>query len=169
VVLGSKNSETTYLLKELSFVNKRDYETEYKRLQGLESQPHNENILALVRFFSQTYNNICSTSYRIYALYDYPSITLHDEITTRHLQAKYFEECELWSILQSCANALADLTPAISLHPKNIFIVPDGVLKTIHNDMVSEDYRCVVKDYLYYAPEKINDFKRTDSTDLLRK
>jgi hypothetical protein len=152
MVLASNNSDNTYLLKEWSFVSKKEYEGEHKRFQSLESQHQNENILALVRFFSQTFNNICSTSYKIYALYDYPSITLQDEINTRHLQNKYFEECELWSILQSCANALADLSPLISLHPNHIFIVPDGVLKTIHNDMISEDYRCIVKDYLYYAP-----------------
>lgn len=51
---------------------------EFKRLQGVQAQPQNENILGLVRLFSQTFNNICSNSYKIYALYEYPSITLNE-------------------------------------------------------------------------------------------
>jgi hypothetical protein len=46
------------------------------------------------------------------------------------------------------------------LHPKNIFIVPDGVLKVINNEMIDEDYRYYVKKDVYYAPEKITDFKK---------
>lgn len=122
-----------------------------------------------MRLFSQTFNNICSNSYKIYALYEYPSITLEEEIGARKREGKYFDECELWSILQSCANALGELKPVLSLHPRNVFIVPDGVLKVINNEMIDEDYRCYLKTGLYYAPEKIKEFKRNDTENSLRK
>lgn len=35
--------------------------------------------------------------------------------------------------------------------------------------MVDEDYRCYIKDGLYYAPEKIRDFKKNDNENSLRK
>jgi hypothetical protein len=44
-----------------------------------------------------------------------------------------------------------------------VYIVPDGILKVINNEMIDEDYRCYVKENVYYAPEKITDFKKSDS------
>ena len=77
----------------------------------------------------------------------------------------------MWSITQSCANALSELRPTFSLHPRSVFIIPDGVLKVINNEMVDEEYRCIVKeaDGVYYAPEKIREFKKNDCENSLRK
>jgi hypothetical protein len=36
------------------------------------------------------FNNLCSTSYKIYALFDYPEITLNDEINARRREGKHF-------------------------------------------------------------------------------
>ena len=66
----------------------------------------NEHLLSIVRFTGQEFNNFCSNSYKIYVLYEYPPITLEDEIQARSKENKCFEECELWSIIQSCTNAL---------------------------------------------------------------
>lgn len=66
-------------------------------------------------------------------------------------------------------NALGSLKPCISLHPKNIFIVPDGLLKVINNDMITEDHRCMINENVYYAPEKITNFHKADHENILKK
>jgi hypothetical protein len=63
-------------MKEYNFMSRKEYDGEFKKLENLENMQQNENILSLVRLFSQTFKNICSTNYKIYALYEYPSITL---------------------------------------------------------------------------------------------
>lgn len=108
-------------------------------------------------------NNFCSTSYKIYAIYEYPQVTLSEEILARQKEAKYFEEAELWSILQSCTSALIQLKPTISLEPTKIFIIPDGQLKVVHNDMIEDNYRMIASEDVYYAPEKLRNFNKIDN------
>ena len=66
-------------------------------------------------------------------------------------------------------NALSDLKPLVSLNTNEIFINPDGNLKIIHDDLVDENYRAVLNDQIYYAPEKLKNFNRYDSDLTLRK
>jgi hypothetical protein len=56
-----------------------------------------------------------------------------------------------------------------ALHPRHVYVIPDGVLKVVNNDMVGEEHRWVVDSSVYYAPEKITEFYRADKTDLLEK
>lgn len=89
-----------------------------------------------MKVFNKEFNNLCATTFKIYVVYEYPSVTLQEEIAARKKEDKYFDECELWAILQSCVNGLEDVKPTISLHPTSVFIVPDGLLKIINNDMI---------------------------------
>lgn len=56
-----------------------------------------------------------------------------------------------------------------ALHPRHVYVIPDGVLKVVNNDMVGEEHRWVVDSSVYYAPEKITEFYRADKADLLEK
>lgn len=106
----------------------------------------------MVRVESKIFSSFCSTTYKIYAVFEYPQVTLREEILARQKENKTFEEAELWSILQSCSNALIELRPVVSLNPAEIFINPDGHLKVIHDDLVDESYRGFLCDQIYYAP-----------------
>lgn len=61
----------------------------------------------------------------------------------------------MWSILQSCINGFVVLKPSASINPTNIFILSDGVIKVAHNDMLDEEYRYVIDQNYFYAPEKL--------------
>jgi len=43
-----------------------------------------------------------------------------------------------------------------------IFINSDGELKIINNDMIDDSYRLIINDTIYYAPEKIKNFMKSD-------
>ena len=169
LVLADKTGDNQYFLKEFNFADKKEYENEFKKYRDLEKGEANENLLSLVKVTGKEFNNFCSNSYKIYALYEYPAITLEEEISARGRENKYFEECELWSILQSCTNALGEVKSTLCLNPQNVFIVPDGVLKVINNDILTEEHRCIMKENTYYAPEKIKNFHKCDNENSLRK
>lgn len=64
---------------------------------------------------------------------------------------------------------MSELKPLVSLNPNDIFINPDGHLKIIHDDLIDENYRAVLNEKIYYAPEKIKNFNKIDSDLSLRK
>ena len=128
-----------------------------------------EYIVSPVRVQSKVFNNFCSTSFKIYAIFEYPQVTLREEILARCKESKNFEETELWSILQSCTNALSELKPIVTLNSAEIFINPDGHLKIIHDDLVDENYRAILTPGINYAPEKLRNFNRMDSDLAMRK
>lgn len=72
---------------------------------------------------------------------------------------KYFEEIELFSILQSCMNALR-LESYVNISPHLVFILPEGILKVVHTDLLDPNYRTVYNEEYYYSPEKIENFNR---------
>ena len=122
-----------------------------------------------VRVEAATFKNLCSTNYKVYALFEYPQVTLKDEILARRQESKSFEEGELWSILQSCTNALGELKPMASLNPSDIFISAEGQLKSIHDDLLDENFRAIFTHYVFYAPEKLQNFNRIDKELSLKK
>jgi hypothetical protein len=123
----------------------------------------------VVRAEGKAFHNFCSTCFKVYALFEYPQVTLREEIVARQREQKAFEEAELWSILQSCCNALGELRPLASLNPTDIFINPDGHLKAIHDDLIDDHYRAVLNPPTNYAPEKLKNFTRLDTDLALRK
>ena len=46
-------------------------------------------------------DNMCSSFYKIYAMWEYPTHTLADEVNERALQKRRFQENELFSIIAS--------------------------------------------------------------------
>ena len=102
--------------------------------------------------------HFCSNTYKIYVLYEYPELTLRDEIEVRAKEGKHFEECEIVAILQTCVLALEEIRATICFGANMIYISPDGVIKVTHNDLVDENYRLVMTNKVYYAPEKITNF-----------
>ena len=61
-------------------------------------------------------------------------------------------------------NALLEMNPSLSLMPENIFILNDGVLKIIHEDIADQEWRKVLikAGMAYYAPEKIDRLNHGD-------
>ncbi len=96
--------------------------------------------------------HFCSNTYKVYTLYEYPELTLKDEIDVRAKERKFFEECEVVAILQTCVLALEEIHATICFSSKYVFISPDGVIKVIHHDLVDENYRHVIAPNTYYAP-----------------
>ncbi len=111
---------------------------------------------------AHSFHGLCSTSHKVLALYEYPQVTLQDEIAARLKEEKRFDEHELWSILQSCNLGLAQLKPSLSLSPALVFITPEGLLKVLHNDMVDDSHRYSLTPGVFYAPEKLRNFSRMD-------
>jgi len=64
---------------------------------------------------------------------------------------------------------LSELKPILSLNPLEIFINPDGHIKIIHDDLIDENYRIMLNEQIYYAPEKMKNFNKLDSELTLRK
>jgi hypothetical protein len=122
-----------------------------------------EYVVSVVSAEGRSFASFCSTAYKIFALFEYPQVTLREEISARQKEGKRFEEGELWSILQSCSNALIELRPVVTLHPADIFINPDGHLKAIHDDLADQNYRALLTAGVYYAPEKLKSFGRMDN------
>lgn len=97
--------------------------------------------------------------FKIYSVYEFPRVKLIDEIQARNKEKKYFEEVELYSILQSCVNALIFEPRYVNISPHIIFIIPEGVLKLVHIDLIDPNLRSVYNPNYYYSPEKIEQFQ----------
>ena len=117
-----------------------------------------------MKIWSKEHNGICSNLFKIYTVYEYPKVKLIDEIEARHRERKYFEEIELFSILQSCLNATAHQHEYVNLSPHTIFILPEGILKLIHVDLQDPNYRTMYHQHYYYSPEKIQFFQKEHET-----
>ncbi len=169
IVLLEKATQNTFLLKEYTFCNEILFKNKLKQLKEQIDKGPREYVISPVRIESKVFSSFCSTSYKLYAIFEYPQVTLREEISARQKENKNFEEAELWSILQSCTNALAELNPLVSLNPNEIFITPDGHLKIINDELVDENYRAVLSEQIYYAPEKLKNFNKVDSDLNLRK
>lgn len=122
-----------------------------------------ENVLSVVKIKTHTIHGLCSITHKILVIYEYPQVTLLDQIIARQKEEKRFDEHQLWSILQSCNLALTQSKPTISLNSHQIFITPDGILKIIHSDLFDQSYRYMINDTYFYAPQKIRNFNKIDN------
>lgn len=59
---------------------------------------------------------------------------------------------ELFSILQSCLNAMAYEPKYVNISPHIVFIIPEGVLKLVHVDLIDPNVRGVYSVKYYYSP-----------------
>lgn len=162
-VLLHNQTQVTYLLKEYTYGSDLQFEQERHRLEKEIEAGIQDTVLSVVKIKSHTIHGLCSTTHKLYAIYEYPQVTLHDEIQARQKEEKRFDEHELWSVLQSCNMALSQLKSTISLNAEKVFITPEGQLKVIHNDMIDETYRFSIDSKHYYAPEKLRNFGKLDN------
>ena len=77
---------------------------------------------------------------------------LIDEIEARAREKKYFEEVELYSILQSCISAIQFECRYANISSHVVFITPDGVLKLTHIDLLDNNLRNTFNSEYYYSP-----------------
>jgi hypothetical protein len=117
LVLVEKETQNSVILKEYTFCSQMLFEAKVKELKGQIDKGLQEYVISPVKIESKIFSSFCSTSYKIYALFEYPQVSLREEIMARQKENKSFEEAELWSILQSCTNALCELKPLLSLNP----------------------------------------------------
>lgn len=106
MILQHRQTEACYLLKEYTFAGEAPFTAKLKALEAEAQAGPREYIVSVVRAEGKSFHNFCSTCFKIYALFEYPQVTLREEILARQRENKAFEEAELWSILQSCCNAL---------------------------------------------------------------
>jgi len=67
------------------------YEQERMRLEREITHPKSENILGVYKIKTHTITGLCSTTHKIYAIYEYPQVSLQDEIIARRKENKQFE------------------------------------------------------------------------------
>ena len=73
----------SYILKEYTYVLETQYEKERSRFEAEISCPTCENILNVHKIKTHTISGLCSTTHKIYAIFEYPQVTLADEIAAR--------------------------------------------------------------------------------------
>jgi len=66
------------------------FKSKLKALQEEIAQPQREFIINPIVVEHQVFNNFCSTSYKIYVVYEYPQVTLREEIMARKKEEKNF-------------------------------------------------------------------------------
>ena len=83
MVLLHRETCEQYFLKEMNFTQQSTYEKQLRSYHDKKRIPHSENILNLVKIWAKEFRNFCSDSYKIYAVYEFPEITLQAEIQSR--------------------------------------------------------------------------------------
>lgn len=161
-LLRHRTSKEGFLLKEVSFMDQDEYQKALDKYRARRARPAKENLLNLVEVQGRVKANFCSGTYKLYLIYEYPSITLQEEIAARARETRFFEEQDLWSIMQSCLNGLSELGEPVQLEPHKIFIMNDGLVKIVDPDAISDGSRFVLSQGVYYAPERFENFHRTD-------
>jgi CRISPR/Cas system-associated endonuclease/helicase Cas3 len=91
-VLLSKKDQSCYLLKEYTFCSEMLFRNKERELKEQISYGAREYIVSPVRIEAKVFNSFCSNSYKIYAIFEYPQVTLKEEIGARQKENKSFEE-----------------------------------------------------------------------------
>ena len=68
----------------------------------------------------------------------------------------------MFSILQSCIHAVNYDPGYVNLSPNLVFIMPEGMIKVIHRDLMDSNFRNMYNEGYYYSPEKIVRFQREE-------
>lgn len=92
IILLHKQNQNTYLLKEYTYASEVLFKNKEKELGEQIKQGPKEYIVSPVKVESRVFNSFCSTSYKIYAIFEYPQVTLREEILARQKENKNFEE-----------------------------------------------------------------------------
>lgn len=67
---------------------------------------NHEHIQKLVTYSKSHKDDMCSTTYKVNALFEYIEKDLEGEISKRMNSLAYFDEADLWLILESIVDAL---------------------------------------------------------------
>ncbi|KAM3137380.1 hypothetical protein pb186bvf_010560 [Paramecium bursaria] len=100
------NSSGQVLFKEISAPDDTVYKSWQEKLRQHSTLKH-PNIIELKRFETQTSDQMCSTFYRIYMLFEYIPQTLKDQIETQQRQGTFFKREQIEQMLQQSISALA--------------------------------------------------------------
>ena len=76
----------------------------------------------------------------------------------RQPELRYFEEQDLWSIIQSCLYGLVEIDQSIILQPDRVYIMGDGLVKIIDPDIISGNSWFTPDENIYYSPERFENF-----------
>ena len=83
VVLQHRHTDTCFLLKEYTFAAEGPFNAKLKALQAEAQAGPREYIVSVVRAEGKAFHNFCSTCFKVYALFEYPQVTLREEIMAR--------------------------------------------------------------------------------------
>jgi hypothetical protein len=90
VVLQHTQSQLTFLLREYTYASEAAFEKERTRLETEAGTP-SDHVLTVVKVRAHTFHGLCSTSHKVMAVYEYPQVTLQDEIAARLKEEKRFD------------------------------------------------------------------------------
>jgi len=82
-LLKHKTSKETFLLKEVSFMDQEEYRRALEKYRSKRKASPKENLLNIVEVEGRVKTNFCSGTYKLYIIYEYPTITLQEEIQAR--------------------------------------------------------------------------------------
>jgi DNA topoisomerase IB len=77
VVLQHRTTNETFLLKEYTFAAEAHFNAKLKALQTEVEAGPREYIVSVVKAEGKAFHNFCSTCFKVYALFEYPQVTLH--------------------------------------------------------------------------------------------
>lgn len=77
VVLQHRTTNDTFLLKEYTFASEAPFNAKIKALQAEVEAGPREYIVSVVKAEGKAFHNFCSTCFKVYALFEYPQVTLH--------------------------------------------------------------------------------------------
>lgn len=83
VHLLNHQTQLTYLLKEYTYASDLQYEQERYKYERQMGEGEMENVLSVSKIKTHTIHGLCSTTFKIYVIYEYPQVTLLDEIMAR--------------------------------------------------------------------------------------
>lgn len=78
MVLLHKQNNSTYLLKEYTFGSEILFRNKEKQLRMQIEHGFREHIISPVKVEAKTFNSFCSTSFKIYAIFEYPQVSLKE-------------------------------------------------------------------------------------------
>jgi hypothetical protein len=77
-ILEHHQTHLTYLLREYNYGSELTYDQERSKYEMEIEGGIAENVLSVTKIKTHTIHGLCSTSFKIYVVYEYPQVTLQD-------------------------------------------------------------------------------------------
>lgn len=148
----NKNTKEIVAFKEVVSKSTSDFKKEVELLtartaQKKEGEPEdpkdrgNLHIVKMLSFATQTYDNLCSSLYRIAIVIEYIERDLETEILEKKTANEIYTEQQIWLLIESLTSALCALHRRNivlgDLKPMNVLISKDGIYKLADPILVS--------------------------------